>query len=107
MTSIATGFLRGATDSGSRFLGSFGVKSVHYLVAGSFATSVPPFKSSATTLKFRGDDQLSGTASPSSLVMATRLKVNWIFRYTLRPRCVGQDFLRRHEVCAIYAHQSS
>ena len=68
MTSIATGFLRGATDSGSRFLGSFGAKGVHYLVAGSFASSVPPFKSSAATLKFQGDEQLSGTNAVEGVI---------------------------------------
>jgi hypothetical protein len=68
MTSIATGFLRGATDSGSRFLGSFVVKGAHYLVAGSFASGVQPFKSSAATLKFQRDEQLSGTNAVEGVI---------------------------------------
>jgi hypothetical protein len=61
MATIATGFLRGADMSGSRFLGTFMVKGAHYLVAGSFASSVPPFKSSAATLKYHKEEHLSGT----------------------------------------------
>jgi len=68
MASIATGFLRGATDSGSRFLGSFVVDGAHYLVAGSFGSSVPPFRSSSATLKYQNDEPLSGTKAVEGVI---------------------------------------
>ncbi|KAF8912237.1 hypothetical protein CPB84DRAFT_1761737 [Gymnopilus junonius] len=59
MSIIATGWLR--ATAGSRFTGRFMVNDAQYLIAGSLASSVPTFKSSAATLSYEREGNLTGT----------------------------------------------
>lgn len=59
MSIIATGWLR--ATSGARFMGRFMVNDAQYLVAGSLASSVPTFKSSAAILSYGTEGHLTGT----------------------------------------------
>ncbi|KAF5330329.1 hypothetical protein D9619_005166 [Psilocybe cf. subviscida] len=74
MSIIGTGFIRSST-SGARFLGSFIANNQSYLVAGSFSSSVPPFKSSAAQLRFDDAESLSGTKQLDGVVGSDKIKL--------------------------------
>jgi hypothetical protein len=74
MSIIGTGFIRSST-SGARFLGSFIANKQSYLIAGSFSSSVPPFKSSAATLRFDNAESLSGTKPLDGVVGGEKIRL--------------------------------
>ncbi|KAF8967312.1 hypothetical protein BDZ97DRAFT_1804456 [Flammula alnicola] len=75
MSLIATGFLR--STSGARFLGSFMLKDSQYIVAGSFASSVPAFKSSAAILTYDKEESLSGTKAVDGVVGSDKVTLQF------------------------------
>ncbi|KAF5330946.1 hypothetical protein D9619_005176 [Psilocybe cf. subviscida] len=75
MSQTGTGFIRSST-SGARFLGNFSVNDQSYTLAGSFASSVPPFRSSTATLRFDTAESLSGTKELDGVIGSARIKLS-------------------------------
>ncbi|KAF8163754.1 hypothetical protein B0H34DRAFT_336587 [Crassisporium funariophilum] len=75
MSVIGTGFLR--STAGARFMGSFMVKESQYIVSGSFASSVPPFRCSGATLTCEHVDLLSGTKPLDGVIGCDGIKLNF------------------------------